>query len=802
MVAERRMQPARGRFARFDLDRQIASTFPAHWKVGPAPVFWASQPLEPAEWLALLILKAGDVESNPGPQTRKLPPSALTTQTTTLNSTTHSHATTSHPNKKLLTLLQLNINSITNKHEELKLLVTELQPDIITIQETKLKKHNKTQQIPTYSAIRTDRANGKGGGLLTYIKHNITFSDTKIPNFINPINTELQIIQLHITHKKIYTIANIYIPPRNTTSPDHATCDADITSCIQYITNLPNSIISGDINAHSPIWHSHTTDHRGDLIADLNTGTSFRPISLLSVISKTLEKALLPYITNNIPQHHTQHGFKAKHSTTTALHNINNTIASGFNQRIPPARTIAVALDMSKAFDTVNIHTLTKKLLDTQIPPILIKFIANYIKGRKAFTTYNNKTSTQRQFKTGVPQGGVLSPTLFNIYTSDIPSPPPNINITVYADDITMTSTDTNKQIAHAKLQPYLQEIASWTQQNQLHLNPDKTTSTLFTPDPAEYSTQLTLNIDNVVIPTVKNPKILGLTFDPKLTYNSHIRKTSDKARNTLKLLKALTSTKWGKQKETIVATYKAITRPILEYASTIWSPIASTTGITKLQTIQNMALRIATGCTSDTNIQHLHNETNILPLNAHLKLHSSQLRQKSQHPTHPLHKFTVLTENERHKKQTIFDNNNNYTVNINTKSDLICEDLIQSNLKLIHSHIVSNHLSQRPPNKVLQDQTPSVSPAELLLSRETRRTLAQLRTNKSPLLVSYLFSIGDPRHPSPLCPLCLMHDHTSSHLFECKSLPTSLSSLDLWTNPDKVEPFLATWGERLLAAT
>ena len=96
---------------------------------------------------------------------------------------------------------------------------------------------------------------------------------------------------------------------------------------------------------------------------------------------------------------------------------------------------------------------------------------------------------------------------------------------------------------------------------------------------------------------------------------------------------------------------------------------------------------------------------------------------------------------------------------------------------------------------QVLQDKTPSVSPAELLLSRETRRTLAQLRTNKSPLLVSYLYSIGDPRHPSPLCPLCLMHDHTSSNLFECKSLPTSLSSLDLWTNPDKVEPFLATWG-------
>ena len=102
---------------------------------------------------------------------------------------------------------------------------------------------------------------------------------------------------------------------------------------------------------------------------------------------------------------------------------LNNTVAKGFNQMAPPVRIITVALDMSKAFDTINIHTLIRKLLQTNIPGTIIKFIANYIKGLKTYTTYRNHTSKQCQFKTGVPRGDILSPTLFNIYTSDLPPP-------------------------------------------------------------------------------------------------------------------------------------------------------------------------------------------------------------------------------------------------------------------------------------------------------------------------------------------------------------------------------------------
>ena len=95
----------------------------------------------------------------------------------------------------------------------------------------------------------------------------------------------------------------------------------------------------------------------------MNIGTSYRPISLLSVIANTGE--------DTTPIHHTQHGFKSNHSRSTALHNINNTIATGFNQNKPPERSITVALDMSKAFDTyTSTHSHTKYIKQTSHTPL------------------------------------------------------------------------------------------------------------------------------------------------------------------------------------------------------------------------------------------------------------------------------------------------------------------------------------------------------------------------------------------------------------------------------------------------
>ena len=118
-----------------------------------------------------------------------------------------------------------------------------------------------------------------------------------------------------------------------------------------------------------------------------------------------------------------------------------------------PVRTITVALDMSEAFDTINIHTLIRRLLQTNIPGTIIKFIVNYINGRRAYTRYRNHTSIQRQFKTGVPQGGVFS---FILQTSPLRAP---VQILAYADEITSTSTHTSMSTAKKYIQSYLHKV-------------------------------------------------------------------------------------------------------------------------------------------------------------------------------------------------------------------------------------------------------------------------------------------------------------------------------------------------------
>ena len=123
-------------------------------------------------------------------------------------------------------------------------------------------------------------------------------------------------------------------------------------------------------------------------------------------------------------------------------------------------------------------------------------------------------------------------------------------------------------------------------------------------------------------------------------------------------------------------------------------------------------------------------------------------------------------------------------------------EETRKANKQLIHTQTVKDHLAGREDHSLLQARPPKISSSEQDLPRETRRTLAQLRAQKCPMLQSYLFIIGAAETPS--CPLCQLHDHTTTHLFNCQRMPTDLTPQDLWHNAVSAAALVNDWQEAL----
>ena len=114
--------------------------------------------------------------------------------------------------------------------------------------------------------------------------------------------------------------------------------------------------------------------------------------------------------------------------------------------------------------------------------------------------------------------------------------------------------------------------------------------------------------------------------------------------------------------------------------------------------------------------------------------------------------------------------------------------------MRHIHTSIVSRHLATRGNNKILRTPPPHIRSSEERLPRLTRRTLSQLRANKSPFLKSYLHKVDAKTHSSPLCPLCNIHTHDTHYIFNCTHIRTTMSPLDLRTYPTGVTALMAIW--------
>lgn len=270
-------------------------------------------------------------------------------------------------------------------------------------------------------------------------------------------------------------------------------------------------------------------------------------------------------------------------------------------------------------------------------------------------------------------------------------------------------------------------------------------------------------------------------------SFSTHINKTIAKAKNRLNILKALAGSDWGQDKEVMVMTYKSIIRSILEYGGPIWNPIISDTNWTKLQAVQNQALKIATGCIKMTSSDHVHQEAKVLPLEVHGKMLSKQFLVQCFNPQHPGYKHVTKTLPRRRKqRKTILD----YKVEIPPAPADHLPDWRKTTMKRIHTETVRTVRTSYQPNRVLLTHPPRISKSEKELNRKARCKLAQLRSGFSSMLNSYMSRI-DPSITNE-CPKCKQANHDTNHLFNCPSDPPHpFTALDLWTRPKLAARFL-----------
>lgn len=555
---------------------------------------------------------------------------------------------------------------------------------------------------------------------------------------------------------------------------------------IDFITNMLN--LSMDSLTIPGVWKV------GRVIPLLKPGKpvenskSYRPISLLSPLAKLLETLILPILKENLKIAYHQHGFRKGHSTVTALHFVINTIQQGLNQRKPNQRTVLVALDLSRAFDTVSHGVLLKDLLNTTVPPTIKRWIANYVRGRQTFVAFREKTSKYRKVKQGVPQGGVLSPILFNFYMSDLPHPPPEVKLVSYADDITLMATNTNVQEACDHLNAYLATLNEWLKSKHLELSAEKSTATIFTTWTREVNTELDIRVAGNLIPTVKRPRILGVTLDNLLSFADYAKQVCGKMQSRNNVLKSLAGTSWGKDKETITTTFKAIGRSILNYAAPVWSSQLSDTSWGKLQVTQNVALRVATGCHLMASQSHIHEETSVIPVKQHNELLSKQYLLRCHLKDHPCHAIVNETLSPRSIKKSLVKV---FTNDIAHKlpPDGLDEESYKKGIKELHTEAVHKAVSGYPVNMVLNSRPPRIHSSELHLPRSTRTTLSQLRSGRCRLLNSYMSRLDSSI--TNTCPDCGNQPHDTNHLFDCPANLTRLNVESLWTKPKEAATFL-----------
>ena len=299
------------------------------------------------------------------------------------------------------------------------------------------------------------------------------------------------------------------------------------------------------------------------------------------IIEKIVNDQIIDYFNSNKLFSKFQFGFRSKHNTQDANNLLLETIYTHLNSK---SNVAVIFIDLKKAYDSINIDLLIKKLQHYKLDPTSLKWFNSYLRNRTQSVVIGDHISDPLSTTVGIPQGLVLGLTLFNIFINDFEFSHKALSIQ-YADDTSLIIENKNFNELESSANQNLSSNALWLAANCLSLNVLKTFYMLFTNKKA---TQLNINIDGTVIERVKEFKSLGLLIDENLNFKANCQKVNNKLSKANYILNKNKSFLNLKSKMLL---YNSLAAPHILYNSAIWGS-APECHLKKVQIAQNKIIR------------------------------------------------------------------------------------------------------------------------------------------------------------------------------------------------------------------